>query len=461
MSTKTVKPFGFKDKFGYMLGDVGNDFSFILSSSFMLKFYTDVMGIDAGVVGLVMMASRFVDAVTDVSMGQIVDRSKPTKNGKFRPWIARMCGPVAIASFLIYQSGFADMSYTFKVIWMAVTYLLWGSFFYTAVNIPYGSMASAISSDAKDRAQLSTWRTAGGTFAGLLIGMLTPMFAYVTVNGQTVLSGPRMTIIAGIFSVLSIICYILCFYMTTERIEVPANNQKLDVPKMLKNLVTNKALLGIIIAAILLLLSQLGMQGMAGYVFPNFYGSALAQSLSSLIGTGLILVVCAPTAVKLSTKYGKKELSFAACVLAGVSFLVCLVLQPENVWVYVAFFAIGNIGVGYFNVVIWAMITDVIDDAEIKNGIREDGTIYSVYSFARKMGQALSSGLTGGLLTLIGYTEATAFDPDVTLSIFRMSCIIPAAGFILVAVVLVAFYPLSKKKVEENIMELKKRRGAM
>lgn len=81
--------------------------------------------------------------------------------------------------------------------------------FYTAVNIPYGSMASAISAEAKDRAQLSTWRTVGATLAGLVIGAGTPMLAYVTVEGQTVLSGFRMTVIAGVFSVLSF-CVICC-----------------------------------------------------------------------------------------------------------------------------------------------------------------------------------------------------------------------------------------------------------
>ena len=77
----SVRPFGMKDKLGYMFGDFGNDFTFILSSSFMLKFYTDIMGVNAGIVGMLMMAARFVDAVTDVTMGQIVDRSKPTKDG--------------------------------------------------------------------------------------------------------------------------------------------------------------------------------------------------------------------------------------------------------------------------------------------------------------------------------------------------------------------------------------------
>ena len=124
MASKSTspRPFGMRDKVGYMFGDFGNDFTFILSSMFMMKFYTDVMGIAAGLVGMLMMLARFVDAFTDVTMGQIVDRSKPTKDGKFRPWIKRMCGPVAIASFLIYQSAFANMAYGFKVFWMFFTY---------------------------------------------------------------------------------------------------------------------------------------------------------------------------------------------------------------------------------------------------------------------------------------------------------------------------------------------------
>lgn len=455
----SVQPFGMRDKVGYMFGDFANDFTFILSSMFMMKFYTDVMGISAGVVGVLMMAARFVDAVTDVTMGQIVDRSKPTKDGKFKPWLKRMCGPVAISSFLIYQSAFANMAYGFKVGWMIVTYLLWGSIFYTSINIPYGSMASAISSDPKDRAELSTWRTIGATLAGLVIGVGTPMVAYVTVDGNTVLSGSRMTIIAGVFAVCAIICYLLCFNLVRERVPVQANNQKLEIGKLVKSLVTNRALLGIIAAAILLLLAQLSMQGISGYVFPNYYGSAAAQSVSSLVSSIAILVICAPLASKLSAKYGKKELSTVSCSFGALAYLICLFVKPQNPYVYIVFYTLAYVGVGFFNTVIWAMITDVIDDSEVKNGIREDGTIYAVYSFARKVGQALSSGMVGGLLSMIGYTQATAFDPEVTEGIFKMSCIVPIIGFVAVALALTFIYPLSKKRVEENVAELARRRG--
>ena len=458
-NSTSIRPFGMKDKVGYMFGDFGNDFTFILSSMFMLKFYTDIMGIAAGVVGLLMMAARFIDAVTDVTMGQIVDRCKPTKDGKFRPWIKRMCGPVAIASFLIYQAEFAGMSYGFKVFWMVLTYILWGSIFYTSINIPYGSMASAISSDPKDRAALSTWRTIGSTLASLVIGVGTPMIAYVTVDGKTMMSGSRMTMIAGVFSVLAIVCYILCFNLIRERVEIPANNQKLEVGKLLKSLFTNRSLLGIIAAALLLLLAMLGMQGMSAYVFPNFYGSAAAQSAASLMGSLAMLVICAPLATNLAAKFGKKELSVVSCLFGAAVYVVCLFVHPANPYVYVAFYTLAFIGLGFFNTVIWAMITDVIDDAEVKNGVREDGTIYSVYSFARKLGQAFSSGLVGVLLGAIGYTQETAFDPAVTESIFKMSCLIPAIGLAAVALALLFIYPLNKKRVEANVAELARRRG--
>ena len=460
MSEKNnVRPFGFKDKIGYMFGDFGNDFTFVLSSSFMLKFYTDVMGIHAAVVGVLMMAARFVDAFTDVAMGQIVDRSKPTKDGKFKPWLRRMCGPVAISSFLVFQSGFANMPYLFKVVWMIVTFILWGSIFYTSINIPYGSMASAISADAKDRASLSTWRSIGSTLAGLVIGVGTPLFAYETVNGNTILSGNRMTIIAGVFSVMAVICYMLCFKLATERVEVPQNNTKFNFGDLMKSLVTNRSLIGIIAAAILLLLVMLTMQGMNAYLFPNFYGNVAAQSVAALAGSLVMLVVCAPLATKLSAKYGKKELAIGSCLFGAVVYLICWVLKPENPYTYVVFYVVANIGVGFFNMVIWAMITDVIDDAEVKNGVREDGTIYSVYSFARKIGQALSSGMIGALLSVIGYSAATAFNPEVVNGIFNMTCIIPAIGFVGIALVLMFLYPLSKNRVEANVLELKKRRG--
>ena len=180
MKSDTQRSFGLRDKVGYMFGDFGNDFTFIFASSFLMVFYTKVLGISGGMVGTLFLVARFVDAFTDVTMGRIVDSMPPASDGKFRCWIRRMCGPVALSSFLMYQTAMADASMTWKIIYMYVTYLLWGSIFYTSINIPYGSMASAITAETNERTALSTFRSIGASLAGLVIGVVTPIFLYTT-----------------------------------------------------------------------------------------------------------------------------------------------------------------------------------------------------------------------------------------------------------------------------------------
>ena len=104
------------------------------------------------------------------------------------------------------------------------------------------------------------------------------------------------------------------------------------------------------------------------------------------------------------------------------------------------------------------MITDVIDDIEVKKGKRSEVTVYSVYSFARKLGQALSSGLTGGLLTMIGYTAATAQDKNVADGIYNITCLVPATGLLLFTITIIFVHPLGKNQVEQNVTYLKTKR---
>lgn len=454
-----TKPFGFRDKLGYLLGDIGNDFTFVLSSTFLLKFYTDVMGVPAAVVGTILMIARFVDAFTDVTMGRICDKSKQTQNGKFKPWILRMCGPVALSSFLIYQSSLADMPLPFKIGYLLVTYILWGSIFYTSINIPYGSMASAISSEPGDRQSLSTYRSVGASVAGVVVGALIPLIAYKEVNGIMVLDGEIFTTIAGVFSVLAILSYIGCYYLVTERVEIPSSAGQKDnnVIAMLKNAITNKALVSIIAASIVMLLAQMTLQSMANYVFPIYYGNTTAQSISMLIMLAGSLLVAA-IAKPIAARFGKAEVAVVASFIAAGVCILLFFLRPGNVWMYVALQSVCWLSLGVFAMISWALITDVIDYSEIKNGIREDGSVYALYSFARKLGQAGAAGLVGAMLTGIGYSELNAVQDSVKEGIFNISTLIPAIGFTLLALVLWFWYPLHKKQVDENVEILRKRR---
>ena len=468
IDTNTKPPFGWRDKLGYLLGDFGNDFTFILSSSFLLKFYTDVMHVSAGIVGLVMMLARFVDAFTDVTMGRLCDKSRPRAAGKFRPWILRMCAPVAISSFLIYQSAFASYALWFKVLWLVATYILWGSIFYTSINIPYGSMASAISPDPDHRQSLSTFRTMGSSLAGVIIGAGIPLLAYDNrvVDGVQIaeMNGSRFTIIAGVFSLLAVLAYIGCYLLVTERV-APERAEKHEardkgVRVLLSNSIKNRALISIISASVIMLLSQFVLQQMANYVFPDYYADTGAQSASNIV----MLVAFSAAAVMakpLARKFGKAELSSVANLLAAAVCVVLFVVRPASVWVYVGINLISWLGIGVFAMVSWALITDVIDDAELKHGIREDGSIYALYSFARKLGQAAAAGLTGLLLTVIGYEkiEGTPLTESVKNGIFNVSTLVPAVGFTVLALILWFWYPLHKRRVEANVAALKEKRG--
>lgn len=465
IKAQNARPFGLRDKIGYLFGDLGNDFTFILSSSFLLKFYTDVMHVSAAIVGVVMMAARFLDAFTDVTMGRIADRMKPTRVGKFKPWILRMCGPVAVTSFLIYQSSLASAALPLRIVWLAVTYILWGSVFYTSINIPYGSMASAISHAPEDRQSLSTYRTMGSTVAGVIIGVGVPLFAYdtVTVGGvsSAVMNGPRFTLIAGVFSLLAIGSYFICYFFSTERVPNEAHaGSSGGFVTLFRNALKNRALISIIVASVLMLFAQLTMQQMANYVFPDYYGNTSAQSASTLAMLGS-MTLSAALAKPLARRFGKAEVGAASSLFAAAMSIYLYILRPESVWIYVLVSLAMWLGLGIFSMVSWALITDVIDDSELRVGVREDGSIYALYSFSRKLGQAAAAGLSGVLLSLIGYEKVAgvALPDKVLTGIYTLSTLVPAAGFLLLGLVLWFWYPLHKKRVDENVKLLRTKRG--
>lgn len=454
------RPFGMRDKIGYAAGDFANDITFVIAALFMMKFYTDVMGVSAALVGVLMMAAKVVDAFTDVAMGQICDRSPITANGKFKPWILRFSGPVAVASFLIFANYLADAPMGFKVFWMFFTYLLWGSVCYTGVNIPYGSMASVMTSDPEQRQMLSTWRNIGATIAQIIIAVVLPLVVYSTdAQGHKVLSGNKVMMASLVCSILAALVYFVCYSLCTERVlyQQPEGEKKKSTAELFRILFTTRSFLGIIVSALILLVTQLVLTGMGSYIYPNYFGNTVMQSLSALLGCVIVLIL-STFITKLADRFGKKELSTVGAVIGAVTLFLVYFLHTHNVAVYVVLYSIAYTGLAFFNLMCWAMIIDVIDDIQVKNGVRSDGTVYSVYSFARKLGQAASSGLTGALLTAIGYSSETAFDTGVVDGIYNMASLIPAIGFVCLAISLAFLYPLSRKKVQENNRILAKER---
>ena len=464
------RPFGMRDKVGYMFGDFGNDFTFILQMMFFMLFYTNVVGIQPGHVGLLFLVARIIDGFTDVGMGILVDRL-PVKAGgdKFKRWIKFMAIPVAVASALMYMSFVADWdSYTMKVVYMAATYFLWGSVTYTAINIPYGSMASVISADPDHRAQLSVFRSTGANLAMLIISSVLPLFVYTTnAEGVAVLDGPRMTIAAVVCAVLAVVCYGLCFFNVEERIQTKPQpkGESAGIAKMLGSITTNKALLTLILAALLLLLGNLFLSGMIGYTFLTYFGNGKLQSLASLASLlpTFTLIVIAPW---LGKRFGKAEAGGASMILGGAVLLLAyfLHLQQHQAIAWIVLYSVAQFTVAIFNFLVWAFITDVIDYQDVRTDQRDDATVYALYSWARKVGQALAGGLTGAALGWIGFSVEAAKagqqqSEEVVNGIYLLVNVVPGVCFVLVGLVLFFLYPLKKAVIAKNVEILAARRA--
>lgn len=448
------KPFGIKDKIGYMFGDFGNDFFFMLASTYLMVFYTDILGIPGALVGTLFLVSRFFDAFTDIGMGRIVDSSKLTKAGRFRPWIRRFTLPVIFAGLLLFIPWVANLPYMARVVYIFVTYILWGSFCYTGINIPYGSMAAAMTDNPVHRSALSTFRSVGAALAGIFVNSLTPLIVYDNINGAQVLNGGKLFIVALVFAVFALICYTLCYRMCTERIFIENKPEKKQTAgQLISALINNRALIAIIVAAIISLLSMLVMSNMNVFLFKDYFHNVGALSVIGLTGTATTLIL-APFSGIITQKIGKKEASAAGLLVSAAVYALMFSMRITNPWVFVGLAMIAGIGNGLFQLMIWAFVSDIIDYQTVRTGSNDGGTIYGIYSFSRKVGQAFAGGLGGFILTAIGYVSATGTEvviqtEAVTNGIYSVVTGVPAVGCFLIALILIFWYPLSKKKCAE------------
>ena len=456
-----IRPFGWKDRVGYMLGNVANDFTFIFASLYLQVFYTDVLGISAGLVGTMFLLARIVDAFTDTAMGRICDKTKATRNGKFRPWLLRACGPVALASFLMYQTWATNLPMTLRIVYMLVTFLFWGSICYTCINIPYGSMASVMSNEPDDRASLSTFRGVGSMIPQILIGVVVPMFLYTTLeDGTKIANASAFPVVALITSIAAAVLYVVCYFMCTERVKVSEGSKSISFADTLKALAGNRALIGIALVFICYLGAQMLNQTINNYIFKDYFGNTMGLSVMNAAGFAPALIL-APCAVPLTRKFGKKELGIIASAMGTVAFGGLFLARTTNMWLYTVVSIVGLLGFGLFNLIIWAFVSDVIDDQEVRTGTRDDGTIYAVCSFARKLGQAIASALGGWSLGWIGYVEGSLSGQTAAVrnGIYNIATLVPMILYLAVGICLIVIYPLSKKKVAENTAVLKERRG--
>lgn len=452
MEKKQIRPFGVKDEIGYVFGDMAGSFVNLFVDAYFLIFCTNVLGISAGWMGTLFLVARLWDAINDPIMGSFPDRWMIGKSGdKFKPWIKIFMLPLALSGVLCFFNvpleGIALHAY------VAFAYVLYGMS-YTGTSMPFGAMASVVSDDPIQRSKLSRARSIGGTIVGIVGLSIVPVVCF---DKQSNILPERFTLIAVIFGVLSIISYFVLLNFTQERIRQNSEKaEKFNYGKVLKATVHNRPLIGVMVATLGSMLFITGSNQVRSYIFKEYYARTDVMSIISL-ATIPILVICFPLVPKLVAKFGKKATLMAAIVSSTIFSVIPVVMEIKNVYVYSALVVLGTIGQTVFTMLIWALVTDCLDYSEWKFNERSDGSMYSLYTFSRKIGSTIAStGVSFGLAA-IGFVSGSNVvqTAEAVNGIYFLVNIIPVVTCILELVGVGLIFNLNKETTERMYAELK------
>lgn len=402
--------------------------------------------------GNVFLVARLWDAINDPIMGSFPDRWMIGKSGdKFKPWIKIFMLPLALSGVLCFFNvpleGIALHAY------VAFAYVLYGMS-YTGTSMPFGAMASVVSDDPIQRSKLSRARSIGGTIVGIVGLSIVPVVCF---DKQSNILPERFTLIAVIFGVLSIISYFVLLNFTQERIRQNSEKaEKFNYGKVLKATVHNRPLIGVMVATLGSMLFITGSNQVRSYIFKEYYARTDVMSIISL-ATIPILVICFPLVPKLVAKFGKKATLMAAIVSSTIFSVIPVVMEIKNVYIYSALVVLGTIGQTVFTMLIWALVTDCLDYSEWKFNERSDGSMYSLYTFSRKIGSTIAStGVSFGLAA-IGFVSGSNVvqTAEAVNGIYFLVNIIPVVTCILELVGVGLIFNLNKETTERMYAELK------
>ncbi len=431
------RKFGIRDSVAYMMGDLGCNMSFALKGT-MALFWTQVMGLSAWY-SLLLVVVQVWDAINDPLIGSIIDADKHKyKRNKFLQYIlVGSIGLIIGGACCFIPATKAPL--VAKIAIFIGGYVLWDAF-YTVANVPYGSLLSLISSDDADRASLSAWRSIGG-----MLGNMVPMvvFPFIIYNEDESLNGTRVFIMAFIMGIIGFICFQIMIKNTEIRVdtEVQCNEDqpKFNVFKAMGNFVKNRPAVGATLAAMGMFIGMQGATTAVTVTFQIYFDNTKISGLVSMFAM-IPIVVFTPLARKMVKKYGKKELSTigSICYIVGAAVLLLgplgvIPVTEENTQLDLIVYIIGQLicalGLGIYSTVSWAMMGDAIDYNEWKTGTREEGTVYSLHSFFRKLAQGVGPAVAVAIMGTMGYVNNSAPDAngkftaiDVNLLSWEVAC---------------------------------------
>jgi len=484
------------EKVGYSLGDGAANFVFMTMILFQLNFYTDTMGIAAGIAGTLLLVGRFWDAFFDPMMGVLADRTN-TRWGKFRPWVLWTALPWAIVMVLAYTvPGF---SYGPTLVYAAVTNILLMTL-YSANNTPYSAMTAVMTGDVNERTSLSAYRFVAALIAQLIVGGFTlPLVAKFGQGNNA--KGWQMTI--GLWALICVACFVITFLSTRERIQ-PLAQVKVSIRQSFGTLGKIGPWIAMFVVTLAHFTANSMRDGTVIYFFQyyvnkdrlfeflrgaglpyaadgasasglwfsllNAFGLVINATKSNVSSVGFslwnmsglfVLVIGVLFSTYLSIKFGKKVVALTGFALTTVFMAGFIFLPPDNIWAIFVMLWLRSLVYAPTIPLLWAMFADVADYSEWKTGRRTTGVIYATVLFALKLGLSLGGFLAGWLLSGYGYQPKVTQTEHALLGIRLTVSIYPAILYCVIVGAL-CFYSITKKlnlEIQDELAERRKRSG--
>lgn len=440
-------------KLGFGVGDLGGNLFFTVIGFYLLNYLTESVGMAAGLAGTALMIGKVWDAVTDPAVGYISDRTR-SRFGRRRPYMA--AGAIVTMVFMVLMftnMGITDQTALF--VYVAVIYCLLNTG-YTLINIPYGALTPELTADFDERTVLNGYRMSFAV-VGTLIGAAAVVPLVGIFGGGDrgwALTGSLMGVIIALTTMITVVT-------VREKLGEPVKEAVNVIRSYLQVLRMREFLTALIpwslhITGVNVIQASLLYYFQYIYKAPGMFSFAL---LFLLVGS-LIFI---PIWVKVSEKIGKKRSYNIGMLIFAGAVLVFFALGAE-LPVGFSFVIMGIAGIGFATqyVMPFAIVPDVVEFDYAENGRRREGVFYGMWTFMSKIGQAFAIALSGWVLALSGYQEATAAVPEPTqsasaiLGIRLLTGPIPAAFFLLGVLVLTA-YPITREAYDGIMLRIKER----
>lgn len=438
---RTDVKLGFGKQLGFALGETAGQFFFGFWGSFLSIFYTDVVGILPGVVSAIFVVARIWDAINDPIMGNIADRHRHKKYGRYRPWILYGVPVLAILGLLVWYVPNTD-SQTIKIVYVTITYILAGMAF-TAVNVPYMSLQSTLTTDLKSRGDLANLKGAF-TFVGTaLINMFTAGLVAKLAPSDKYGQGYFLTCV--IFTIVGVVMYYITFFTTKEVYFAEDSQSKASFKDTIAYVFGNKPILAIMFGLLFSMLATFGRLGVAIYYYLyDLHAYEMVGLLMVIPTLGAIL----PTYLVPKLNIARKKLIIIAFLGRAIALGALFFVDYTNITAVI----ICLVFAGLFNYETGMMsdlIAPAIDDAEVKSGKRMDGTVFAMVNLFAKIASAIGGSIGLIIMGAMGYVANTEQTGTAMTGINIAANVLPAI-FCLIAIIPIAMYSLDAKKIQEN-----------